>query len=297
MRHSSSFSRAGDQPRSIRLLVVDAFPREGRERLKSAGATEAGVLYRRILERIEPEASVDVLHAADAEPALPLPQSLSSYHGIVWTGSNLSVLDRQNPSIERMLALIRDLLDAGVPNFGSCFALQIATVATGGRCAESPKGREFGVSRKIQLSSEGRAHPLYRGKPPVFDAFTSHADEVVELGRGARLLASNEWSRVQGAEIEDGSASFWAVQYHPEYDCHEVASLCRLRRDDLVEQGCFSSADEADRYSESLEALHEDPERSDLAQALDLGDAVLDEELRTLEVRNWLEQRVKADGS
>jgi GMP synthase (glutamine-hydrolysing) len=281
---------------ALRLLVVDAFPREGRERLTSAGGTEAGTLYREILERIEPEASVDVLHAADTELPLPLPQSLSSYHGAVWTGSNLSVLDRQDASIGRMLSLVGDLLDAGVPNFGSCFALQIASVATGGRCAENPKGREFGVSRKIQLSSEGRAHPLYRDKPPVFDAFTSHSDEVVELGRGARLLASNEWSRVQGAEIENGPASFWAVQYHPEYDCHEVASLCRLRRDDLVEQGLFSSADEADRYSENLEALHEDPERSDLAQALDLGDAVLDPELRTLEVRNWLEQRVRADG-
>ena len=277
---------------ATRLLVVDAFPREGRERLTAAGGTEAGLLYRRILERIEPDASVDVIHPADAEPALPPIKTLTRYHGAVWTGSNLSVLDRQNASIGRMLELVGKLLEAGVPNFGSCFALQIAAVATGGRCAESPRGREFGVSRKIQLSSEGRAHPLYRGKPHVFDAFTSHADEVVELGRGARLLASNEWSRVQGAEIEDGPASFWAIQYHPEYDCHEIASLCRLRRDDLVLQGCFASADEADRYSEDLETLHEDPERSDLAQALDLGDALLDEELRTLEVRNWLEERV-----
>jgi GMP synthase (glutamine-hydrolysing) len=136
----------------MRLLVVDAFPPEGRERLAAAGATPAGPLYRRVLERIAPTASIDIVQPADAEPVLPEGRQLSDYDGAVWTGSNLSILDRENEAIERMLSLARRLLDAAVPNFGSCFALQIAVVATGGRCAESPKGREFGVSRKIQLS-------------------------------------------------------------------------------------------------------------------------------------------------
>ncbi len=113
---------------ATRLLVVDAYPREGRERVTAAGGTEAGRLYQRILERTLPDASVDVIYPADAEPALPPMQRLTRYHGAVWTGSNLSVLDRQDAGIGRMLELVGNLLDAGVPTFGSCFGLQIATV-------------------------------------------------------------------------------------------------------------------------------------------------------------------------
>lgn len=176
-----------------------------------------------------------------------------------------------------------------MPAFGSCWAAQLATVAAGGRCAASPRGREFGIARGIALSAEGRAHPLFAGKPAVFDAFTSHADEVVALADGAALLASNAWSRVQAVAVQRGAGRFWAVQYHPEYDLHEVASLCRLRRDELVEQGTFHDAAAADAWIAKLEALHADPARRDLAEELGVGPEVLDPALRTREVRNWLE--------
>jgi GMP synthase (glutamine-hydrolysing) len=175
-----------------------------------------------------------------------------------------------------------------VPSFGSCWAAQLAVVAAGGRAERSPKGREFGVSRRIRLGPAGRAHPLFAGKPPVFDAFTSHEDEVSVLSGGATLLASNDWSRVQAVSVEHERGRFWALQYHPEYDLHEVASLCRLRERELVAQGRFASEAEARRYIQQIETLHEDPERQDLARALDVGPDLLDPELRTLEVRNWL---------
>ena len=269
------------------VLIVDAYPREGRERLADSGGTEAGALYRRMLERIAPGLETEVCHPADGE--LPETSSLPGYAGAIWTGSNLSILEQDDPKVSRQVGLARDLLAAGVPSFGSCFAIQLAAVALGGRCGASPNGREFGISRKIRLSAEGRAHPLYRAKPDVFDAFTSHADEVVELPPETSLLASNGWSKVQGACMGD----FWAVQYHPEYDLHEVASLCRLRVQELVAQGTFSDDGEAHRYIEHLEALHADPSRDDLAKTLDVGESLLNDEIRTLEVRNWIEERVR----
>ena len=82
------------------------------------------------------------------------------------------------------------------------------------------------------------------------------------------------------------------MQYHPEYDVHEVASLCRLRCDELVAQGAFLDAAEAQRWIASLETLHRDPSRTDLARELGLGPDLLDPELRTLEVGNWLRAEV-----
>jgi len=265
------------------LLVVDAYPKEGRQRLVDAGGTEGGALYRRMLERMAPEAEIEVVHPADAAP-----ERTSGWDGAVWTGSNLSILDRGTPEIEGLLTFAKQLLGAGVPSFGSCFAVQLATVATGGTCRASPKGREFGVARQIELNERGSAH---LGKPARFDAFTSHADEVTALGPGAVLLASNAWSRVQAACVEGEAGSFWAVQYHPEYDCHEVASLCRLRSDELVAQGTFESHAEAERYVEQLEHLHAEPHDIEAAATLGIDETLLDADTRTREVRNWLEAR------
>ena len=216
--------------RRLRFLVCDAYPREGRAGLQEAGATLAGMLYERMLRRLEPDAHIDVIHPADAEVALPSGRALNSYDGIAWTGSSLTIHQDDDPRVRRQVELARAAYASDIPSFGSCWAAQLAVVAAGGRCAASPKGREFGISRRIALTAAGRAHPMYRGKPAVFDAFTSHADEVVVLPAAGELLASNAFSRVQAVAVAARGA-FWAVQYHPEYDLHEVARLCVFRMD------------------------------------------------------------------
>ncbi|MDJ0866181.1 MAG: type 1 glutamine amidotransferase [Myxococcota bacterium] len=280
--------------RPLRLLVLDAYAPDGRQELRDGGCTEAGALYARVLRELAPGARIDVLYAADGEAALPPGAALEGYDGAVWTGSSLTIHREGDARVTRQVEWARALLDAGVPGFGSCWAAQLATVATGGRCAASPRGREFGVSRKIELSAEGRAHPLYAGKPAVFDAFTSHADEIVELPAGAALLASNRWSRVQALEVGRGESRFWAVQYHPEYDLREIARLGRVRAAWLVEQGSFRDPAAVGDWADRLEALHDDPTRTDLAYGLGLDEDVLDPAVRLREVSNWLAHVVAA---
>jgi GMP synthase (glutamine-hydrolysing) len=272
----------------LHLLVLDAYAPEGRAALREAGGSEAGLLYRGMLRRLDPEAAIDVAYPADPDPGLPAGAALADYDGVAWTGSSLTIQDAGDPRVRRQVELARAVFAAGVPSFGSCWAAQISVTAAGGRCAGNPRGREFGVARRIRLTAEGRAHPLYAGKADLFDAFTSHADEVAELCEGAELLASNAWSRVQAVSVARGRGRFWALQYHPEYDLHEVAALCRLRRRELVAQGSFPDEAAADAHIEQLEALYADPGRRDLAEALGIGPELLDPELRTLEVRNWL---------
>ena len=272
----------------LRLLVLDAYAPEGRAAVRGAGGTEAGRLYERMLRKLRPDAVIDVAYPADPDPQLPSGVAIANYDGICWTGSSLTIYDTGDVRVRRQLEFARAVYDAGVPSFGSCWAAQLAVAAAGGRCAASPKGREFGVARRITLTEEGAAHPLFRDKPRRFDAFTSHADEVVELCDGAQRLASNEWSRVQAVAVARGRGRFWALQYHPEYDPHEVAALCRLRKRELVGQGSFADDAAAELYIAQLEALHADPARADLAAALGIGADLLDPERRSLEVRNWL---------
>jgi GMP synthase (glutamine-hydrolysing) len=277
----------------MRLLVLDAYPREGRDALMGAGGTAAGALYRALLQRLAPEATIDIAQPADPEPGLPEGVALSDYDGAVWTGSSLTIHDESDPRVRRQIDLAKATYRAQIPSFGSCWAAQIAVVAAGGACAANPKGREFGVARGIGLSEAGRAHAMFAGKPGRFDAFTSHADEVVTLPPGATLLAGNDWSRVQAVAVAHAGGSFWALQYHPEYDPHEVASLARLRQRELVAQGSFPDDASATRTIATLETLASDPERRDLARALELGRDLLDPSLRAVEVRNWLERCVR----
>jgi GMP synthase (glutamine-hydrolysing) len=273
-----------------RLLVLDAYDSAGRAALAGAGATLAGELYRQLLQQLEPGAAIDVVAHQPNGFAPPAP--LASYDGIVWTGSNLTI-HHDTPAVRQQLDCARAAFDAGVPSFGSCWAVHIAVTAAGGQCAANPLGREFGVARTITLNAAGSAHPMFAGKPAAFDALCSHEDHVVAVGPTTTVLASNDFSAVQAVHVTHGRGEFWATQYHPEYALRDVAALGILRAPQLIRQGFFADAAAADAYLHELNALDAEPSRRDLAYRLGVGRSVLDPQVRTCEVRNWLEHLVK----
>ncbi len=277
--------------RDPRFLVVDGHAKAGREELAAGGASMAGELYTQMLRRFVPKAEVDTVFPSDAGATLPSGAALDQYDGIGWTGCSLTVFD-DDERVKRQIEFCRAAFDAGVPSFGSCWALQIAVVAAGGICRANPRGREMGIARKVQLTPEGRAHPMYAGKPTVFDAFISHVDEVTHLPSTAVLLASNQFTHIQAACVTLGTGIFWGLQYHPEYDLHEMARLIYCRRAKLTDLGFFRDEDQALVYVDQLEVLHQDPSRYDIAWALGLDDDVMRPEIRQCEVGNWISQQV-----
>lgn len=282
----------GDDGADLRLLVLDCYDRPGRDGLARAQASLAGPLYERMLRRHAPKAHIDVLHYDDGGFRLPAGGSLTDYDGVAWTGSNLTV-HKDEPAVRDQLAFARAAFDAGVPQFGSCWAVHVAVTVSGGACEANPKGREFGLARKVTLNEAGRAHPMFDGKPHAFDGFTSHEDHVVTLGPGTTVLASNEFSPVQAVHVEHARGTFWAVQYHPEYDLYDLARLCIARAEQLLRQRFFRDPSEVETYVAELETLHEDRERIDLAWRHGMGDDVLDPGVRTLETGRWLEHQVR----
>jgi GMP synthase (glutamine-hydrolysing) len=275
-----------------RLLIVDAYPRDARERLQAAGGRIAGELFRSVVARLLPEARCDVLFAADADGDLPPGTALAAYDGMLWSGSPLTVHREDDPRVRRQIELARRAYDAGVAAYGSCWGMQVAAVAAGGVCVRHPFGRELGVVRKIALTPEGRAHPFFAGKPPVFDSLGIHEDEVTHLPADALVLASNAHTRVQAVAIGHGDGSFWGVQYHPEFDLRELAGIIRMRAALLAAEGFFVDEEGAAAHARTLEALHQDPECRDLAWALGIDADVLNDDLRLREIGNWLRRLV-----
>ena len=273
------------------FLVVDGYTREGREGLRAGGATPAGELYSEMLKRCLPGAATEIVYPADPDSALPQGAAIGDYAGIAWTGSSLTVY-ADDPNVTPQIEFAKAAFEAKVPSFGSCWAAQIAVVAAGGRCASNFKGREMGFARKIALTPAGRSHPLYHGKKSVFDAFISHEDEVTHLPPGGILLAGNDHSQVQAVTVTHKGGVFWGLQYHPEYDLHELARLCYCRKQRLTDMGFFKDLEAAQDYVDKLEALHQDPTRKDIAWLLGIDQDVMNEDIRQVEVRNWIEHQV-----
>ncbi len=276
---------------TVRFLVLDGYSKEGREDLQSGGASTAGSLYEKMLKRCHPDSEVDILYPGDPDASLPKGAAIEQYDGIAWTGSSLTV-HQPDPKVTPQIEFARAAFDAGVPSFGSCWAAQIAVVAAGGLCAVNPRGREMGIARKVELTPAGRAHPMYIGKRNVFDAYISHDDEITHLPPGGVTLASNAFTNVQSVAVTHNGGVFWGLQYHPEYDLHELARLCYCRKQKLTEKGFFRSMDDAQDFVDQLEALFEDPTRTDISWLLGIDEDIMNEDLRRVEVRNWINQLV-----
>lgn len=277
----------------LRLLVVEGNTRAARERAVASGGTVASESYAELLRRLSPAGTVvEICYPADPGANLPDSGGLEGYDGVAITGSALNIYDG-GAAIDPQIDLARTLFRTGTPCFGSCWGLQLATVAAGGTVRANPEGREIGIARRIEILAPGHGHGLYMGKPRLFDAIAVHLDEVETLAPGTTVLATNGWSEVQAVEIDTpGSGNFWGVQYHPEYTFAEIAAVFRRYGDVLVKQGIFADLDAQAAYVADLDALHADPANKPLTWKYALDASVLDTAVRTREIRNWIEQAV-----
>ena len=249
--------------KTLRILIVDGYDKPGRAELDAFGCGQAAPLYEKMLTACLPDSvslEADYTFPADAGSPLPQGAELEKYHGIAWTGSSLTI-HKDELRVTRQIDYARQLYKSGIPQFGSCWAVQIAAAAAGGVCTANPKGREFGLSRKVTLSEAGRTHPMYRGKATSFDAFTVHFDMVETAPPGATLLASNKLTEIQALDIQCDGGSFWAVQYHPEFTLDYMAKLAAGRTDGLIKDALFESDDEAQSFIQDWSTLHRSPAR------------------------------------
>ena len=271
------------------ILVIDGNRREVREQQVAAGGSLTGEAYALTLESLA-AVRCEIVRPADGEVRLAEEGGLGGYDGVAITGSALNVYEGGAP-VERQIDLARATLAAGVPFFGSCWGLQVAVAAAGGRVRPNPLGREFGFARRIELNEAGRRHPMFAGKPPVFEAITVHRDDIAELPVGALPLAANDMG-LQALELRHARGVFWGVQYHPEYSFAEIAACAVRYGPRLLEEGLFSDRGELETFVAELRALMRNPRDRRLAWKHGLGAAVQEEALKLVELRNWLELQV-----
>ena len=274
-----------------RLLILEGNTPEARDAQVAAGGTVASEGYTTLLQELLPSAVIDICFPADAGVNLPTGQALEGYDGVAITGSSLHVYEG-GPAVQQQIELAKAVLKANTPVFGSCWGLQVLTVAAGGVVRRNPKGREVGFGRSITLTEAGRKHPMYNGKHNVFNAPTVHLDEVETLAPGTTVLATNVVSDVQSAEIRCNGAVAWGVQYHPEYPLREIATIVRRIGKRLINEGFFLDEAEINSFAGDLDVLDVNPAEKRLYWRYGISKNVLDKRLRTGEIANWIEYQV-----
>ena len=273
-----------------RVLVIEGNVASLRARQREMLGYDTGEGYARTLQRLEPGLTADIVRPADAAVEFPAGVALGDYDGVAITGSALNLYDG-GPAIERQVELARAVFAAGVPMFGSCWGLQVAVTAAGGRVHRNPKGREFGFGRRIQLTEAGRAHPLFAGKPAVFEAPTVHLDAIETLPDGAAPLAVNDMS-LQAAAFTSRRGTFWGVQYHPEYSPGDIAAVAERYGRRLVDDGMFPDEAALRVFAAELRELERNPADRALAWRHGVGPGITDAPTRLRELRNWLDHQV-----
>jgi GMP synthase (glutamine-hydrolysing) len=276
----------------LRFLVVDGNPLERRAAHVRDFGKSPGNAYGDTLLSLAPGGSLyDVCYPADAGANLPQGAGLADYNGIALTGSSLHLWNRE-PAVERQISLAREIFRSKTAFFGSCWGVQMACVAAGGDVGKNPLGRELAFARNVAPTDAGRAHPLLAGRPAAFDAPAIHLDIITMPAGECTILAANALSPIQAAEFRHEGGIFWGVQYHPEFSLTEVASIIAARTGMLADEGFFRSPADGEGYAADLVTLDRDRTRRDIAWKLGLDEEVMDDDKRTIEIRNWIERQV-----
>ena len=256
-----------------RIVILEANTPDIVDHRRSKGITTAAECYQIAfrdfgadVDSMIVEPYRDGFSAADLEGA----------DAAIFTGSGVA-WSVDGPEGKVYLDACQMVFDAGLPTFGSCNGLQMASVLLGGTVQHSPNGLEVGVARALTLTDAGRSHAMMAERDDGYCVPCIHRDEVGRLPDGAELLAGNEHSPVQAFSYKGNGVDFWGVQYHPEMTATNVAEMLQDRLDP------FENEEEVlIRDLLALETSDEIAERHGTTSEAQRA------ETRALELRNWV---------
>ena len=126
--------------------------------------------------------------------------------GIILSGGPLNVYEIKKIKFKK------ELLRLGIPILGICFGHQILSKELGGKVKKS-KTREFGLA-KIKKINNSILTKNFFNKTGSNNVWMSHADEVSQLPKGFKIIASSLNSKL--AIIENSQKTIFGIQFHPE---------------------------------------------------------------------------------
>ena len=155
----------------FRVLVVEGNDGANTDKMRSLGASSYGEQYARLLESMSARVACDIARPSEEG----FQHDLTGYAGVAWTGSAMSAYE-DRAEVTNQIRLAERVFEAGLPMFGSCWGLQVAAVALGGKVWANPKGREIGFAERIEIRPGAETHPMLADRPKIYSALAVHRD-------------------------------------------------------------------------------------------------------------------------
>ena len=154
------------------------------------------------------------------------PRDPGEYGAVLTFGGAMHVDQEEiHPWLADEKALLRSLLDRGVPLLGVCLGSQLLAEAAGGS-ARRARVPEIGWL-EVEVTAEGAADPLLGPLAPRFEVFEWHSYEF-DLPPGAAALARTP-ACLQAYRVGD---SAWGIQFHAEVSAPDTESWIDDYRND-----------------------------------------------------------------
>tara|TARA_Y100001970_G_C14249061_1_gene870424 strand:+ start:1612 stop:3171 length:1560 start_codon:yes stop_codon:yes gene_type:complete len=148
--------------------------------------------------------------------------------GIILSGGPLNVYQSKKVKFNKKI------FNMGVPILGICFGHQIISKELGGKVKKA-KQREFGLAKLTKLRSSKLTNNFFKKK--YNNVWMSHADEVIKLAKGFKVIAKTDGSKY--SIIENLSKKFYGIQFHPEVTHTDkgkiliknfIFSICKIKK-------------------------------------------------------------------
>jgi len=149
--------------------------------------------------------------------------------GIILSGGPLNVYQSKKVKFNN------DIFKWKVPILGICFGHQVISKELGGKVKKAEQ-REFGLARLKRLRKSKLTNNFFN-KNGSNDVWMSHADEVIKLAKGFRVVAKTETSKF--SIVENSSKKLYGIQFHPEVTHTEkgkiilknfIFSICDIKK-------------------------------------------------------------------
>lgn len=185
-------------------------------------------MFKALLKPVAPELSFTTYNVQQMD----FPHDVNACDGYLITGSKHGVNDNLH-WIAPLENFVRDLHAKQKKLIGICFGHQLIAKALGGKVIKSPKGWGVGMSENQIILQKSWMKP----KCDKFNLLVSHQDQVVELPKGAEILASNPLCPFFMMQIE----SSLTVQGHPEFSKAYAQAVLEQDRKAMLEPAQYEA--------------------------------------------------------
>ena len=256
----------------LNILIVEGNnPKDSEVFIKAAKASCSENL-KNIVTKLEPSSKVTIINPTNDNQTKEALENMSAYNGIIFTGGAMRINDMTD-EIKKHINFATDCFKYNNKILAICWGLQVCSTAAGGKVAPGKNGAHIGIATDIEINESGKNNPIYKNKKQKFNSPAFNFDEVVELPKGATLLASDKINNNMSVYFKSGNSEIWGLQFDPDYEYWQMINLSNARIDRMIANNYFK---DKETFKKHIDLIKSEEKKLDFIN-------------KTHEIRNWLD--------